>query len=113
MVPVSGRVLPAPAVLPRQERIPDPVIQRAITGIATTSQQARSCPLVNGVHLTDVALTTAGEQVPHGLGRAWIGYIVTRSSSGAAVFDQGAQRDATKYVSLQSASNVVVDLWVF
>jgi hypothetical protein len=113
VVAVTARVPPAAGALVRRERVADPSTQRALDGISLLTQQARQCPLVDGALLRSISLTTAGANVAHSLGRAWTGYIVTRSSSGAAVFDAGAQRDSTRFVSLQSSSNVVVDLWVF
>lgn len=62
-----------------------------------------------------VSIAAGDTQIPHGLGRRWSGYVVTRIRSGtpAVIQDASAQTDATLFVSVTSASAFVADLWVF
>lgn len=69
-------------------------------------------PLLDGALLTGVKLTTAVSQVPHGLGRPPLGYIVTAQNANATVWRPSNSLPST-FLDLQASAAVTVDLWVF
>lgn len=85
----------------------------AMQDAVATSLRSVQTPIVDGVLLRDVALTTTSINVPHGLGRRWNGYIVTRRSAAQDVYDGTGTADATKEINLRAGGSVTVDLWVF
>ena len=74
-------------------------------------------PILDGVLLKSVSLTAGvGLQIPHGLGRKPIGYIVTR---GVGVYPQvydwftiTSDHD-DKFLYVASSATCTADLWVF
>lgn len=106
----------------KSEHFVDPALNRMQASVQTMTQQSRTCPLVQGVALTSfpkgttgVALTTSPTNVPHGLGRAFVGYLVTAMYGGTpfGVCLAGQQTDPTKYVTLVASNPGNVNLWVF
>ncbi len=101
---------------PRTEQFQTPAQNRSQKGMETATAAARNCPIVNGVAINNVSLGIGLTNVPHGLGRAFIGYIVTKlTCSGAAIIVYSTTpADPTKYVSLvTSGLACTVNLWVF
>lgn len=71
-------------------------------------------PIIDGVQLNDIELTTTAVRVPHRLGRKVRGYVVVRSNAGVTVFDDNdGKLDLDKFLYLQSSAPVTVNLWVF
>lgn len=70
-------------------------------------------PLIDGVLLTGVSLTSTASYVPHTLGRVWKGFIVTNKSVlGADVIGTHDRLD-NQFALLTASSAVTVDLWLF
>lgn len=66
------------------------------------------------VLVQDVVLTTADADVPHGLGQLVRGYIITKRSADATVFDGAvAATDPQKFISLTASATVTVDILFF
>lgn len=70
-------------------------------------------PIVDGVYLRDVAVSTSAVNVPHGLGRRWNGYIVTRRSASVGVYDGSGTSEPMREINLVATGSATVDLWVF
>lgn len=67
-------------------------------------------PLLNGVLLTNVSLSSTATNVEHKLGRPHLGWIIVRKDANADIWES----DTTKsFVKLTADANVTVDLWVF
>lgn len=74
----------------------------------------QNCPLLDGVLLTNVELTTGLNSVPHKLGRELIGWIVVRPRADARLWDsQDDNIFKTKTLALNASADTTVDLWVF
>lgn len=70
-------------------------------------------PLLDYVWKRDVALASGANQIGHGLGRPWRGYIVTRRNAAVTVHDPDEQPMRDRLVTLQSSGAAVVDLFMF
>jgi len=83
--------------------------------VEQTFKQILTNPLINGVLLRDVQLTTGSTNlVQHKLGRKALGYIVTKRSANATVFDADSKTVVEQnFLKLSTSANVTVDLWVF
>lgn len=73
--------------------------------------------LLGGEHLTDISLTGVGNtiEVPHNLGRAYTGWIVTKTdAAGAHPLDYSATAgvDTAAKVALRGATQTL-DIWIF
>lgn len=99
----------------RQEQFSDPQIGRLQLAVQTATQQARTCPLVDGVLIQGVQLPGGGvvTVVPHRLGRAWRGYLITSLAPSSIITTAPAQQDTTKYLSVAATVTATVDLWIF
>ncbi len=107
---------PLRKMFPRIEGPFGPPIERALVAFQEAVDVAlRSVqrPIVDGVLLQDVALTTTSTTVNHGLGRPWNGYVVTRSNGNVVVYDGTGVVDSAESISLLASASCVVDLWVF
>jgi hypothetical protein len=67
--------------------------------------------LSGAVRLADVALTTSAQDIRHGLGRAWVGAIVTKSDGRALAVT--STRNDEVFIGLALDSAATVDVVVF
>lgn len=72
-----------------------------------------SVPLLQGVLVTTVSLTTGTTRVAHNLGRVARGFFIVDATA-----DVRAWRDATapaslSFISLKASASATVSLWVF
>ncbi len=88
---------------------------RAQDDAAQAHRALASKPILDGVLLEDVVVTTAvTNHVPHQLGRPLIGWIVVRQRSTGMVWDtQDVNDNPAATLFLNSSATVTVDLWVF
>ena len=91
----------------------DPVLEEIQDRIAPNMRVVESNPLNKGVLLRDK--TVNGEtDILHGLGRAPLGWFITRQKSYTLIKDdQDSNKRPEKTLRLVSASSVTIDLWVF
>lgn len=69
-------------------------------------------PLLNGVLLTGVELSSTATQVPHTLGREPQGWIIVNKTANANVW-QSSTDLSKSFLTLTASGAVKVDLWVF
>lgn len=69
----------------------------------------QSSPFVGGVLLTDVALVTGSNAVPHTLGRTPIMWVITDRNGTATIYRTAWN---TSTISLTVSANLTVSLWV-
>lgn len=69
-------------------------------------------PLLGGLYLKNVELTSAAKPINHGLGKPWTGYIVTRRNNLVNIMDTRSIYD-DKTITLTADTTVIVDLWIF
>lgn len=93
-----------------------------VVGRGTESASATSVlfkdPAGTDVSTRDVALSTGFKNlIPHGLGRALTGRLVTRQDADARVWDddvdEGDVADPQRYLALRCSADVTVRLWVW
>ena len=98
-------------------RPPDqPELIRAQDNISAAMARVVACPLLDGVLLEDVTITTS-LNVTHGLGRAWRGFIITKINANATI-RAATDPSPAAFLALTASlgtgvANVTVDLWVF
>jgi hypothetical protein len=71
------------------------------------------CPLIDGIHLKGVVLSNGTTNVDHLLGRAPLGWIITRQNAAAQIYEPSNASNKTKLLQLTSDAVVTIDLWVF
>tara|TARA_R100000963_G_C4565496_1_gene52523 strand:+ start:161 stop:466 length:306 start_codon:yes stop_codon:yes gene_type:complete len=91
----------------------DPVLEEIQDRLAPNMRAIESNPLNKGVLLKNK--TVDGEtDILHGLGRAPLGWFITRQKSYTLIKDaQDSNKTPKKTLTLVSASSVTIDLWVF
>lgn len=73
-----------------------------------------SNPIVNGILLKNVSLTTGVNRIPHKLNRNLIGWIITRNRGPQYIYDQqDSEQMPAQFLKLYVGSNVKIDLYVF
>jgi hypothetical protein len=70
--------------------------------------------LLDGVFLNDVVLSTTTNQIAHGLGRKYQGFIITNLNAGVMIWrDATVDTNQEKFLPLKASAAVTVSLWVF
>lgn len=84
------------------------------TNWASLINPVLSAPILQGLMLKNVALTTGDTSINHLLGRTLQGWVITRKRAAASIYDkQDSNGMADKTLVLTSDADVTVDLWVF
>lgn len=66
--------------------------------------------MLSGVQLTDVAVTTAGVQLEHGLGRQPLGWFITDLDTGVHVWRTAWDKFT---LTLDASGSATINLWVY
>lgn len=69
-------------------------------------------PLLDFRIIRDVDLSSTAVDVPHTLGRPWVGWFVVGRTNGVVPYE-GTQTDESRYLTLVAASSTTVDIYVF
>lgn len=93
--------------------IDDQNLNRMQGNIIQGLNQLRSIPLLDGLFYRNVSLQIGSNAVQHGLGRPFIGYIITRMTAGVTIYNNQGTADSSLYVVLEASGAVTIDLWVF
>lgn len=104
----------------RSEQVPD-IPDSALASFLRRFQDAvgdaitllTEVPLLDFTWKRDVVLAAGANQVPHGLGRAWRGYIVTRQNAAITVYAPDDQALRERILTLTASGSGVVDLFMF
>ena len=70
------------------------------------------CPIIDGTLLTGVQLSGAQTAVEHKLNREFLGYIITKQSANAVIW-QSSLDLPKRFINLTASAPVTVDIWVF
>jgi len=90
----------------------DKVLDRVQNNIEIFSDSVIKNPLLDGMLLEDIALTTTETQVNHKLGRVPNGWIIVKKNAAQDVYESGTTL-TDRFLSLTAAGTVTVSLWVF
>lgn len=67
-------------------------------------------PLLDGVPFTDVAITTDGIQIEHGLGRTPLGFIVTDNNADVRIWRTASDSFT---LTLDASGTATISVWVY
>lgn len=81
---------------------------------ATAIEPVLNNPVIQGLILPNIALTTGSNSVNHRLARKLVGWYIVRQRGPASIYDtQDANQMPQLTLSLTSSADVVVDIAVF
>ena len=85
------------------------------TNMEIWTQQITNVPIIDGVLLRDIELTTGSvNKIEHKLGRKLIGWMIAGQNANAVVWDsQSNNTTPNSTVDLNCSANVTINLWVF
>lgn len=86
---------------------------RIVDAIDDYSRQLTQNALLGGQFLKQVRITASAQNIVHGLGRQWQGWIITRRNGTASVYENTTQADGTKFITLIGSGTVTVDIYIF
>lgn len=86
-------------------------VNRFQDGLASTINALEAAPMFGGRLMTSVSIGIAATEVFHRLGRAPLGWLVTRKSATCDVWESGVATNDLLYLVASAA--VTVDLLVF
>jgi hypothetical protein len=69
-------------------------------------------PILQGRLIEDVSLSTAETLVPHKLGSAYRGWVITNINADATVH-VSSETLSERYLALTASASCIVSLWVF
>lgn len=85
----------------------------------TQAENARVLDTINaageiggGRLVKDVDVSTTAVEVAHGLGRKWVGCIVTKADTPVSIASSSSSNDGV-YVLVEASAAAIVDLWIF
>lgn len=96
-------------------RAKNPEVSDLQDACAVVFRDIVSKEVLDGRLIENIAITTGTEKtINHGLGRAIRGWIVTRTSAGATVWDSQSNNTTPRATLVLNASaNVTISIWVF
>ena len=86
--------------------------QALATATGDFARQLENNPLLDGRILSQVTIATTATNVPHLLGRDWIGWFVVSKTSTASIYE-GTQANTSQYLTLIASTAAIVDIYVF
>lgn len=69
--------------------------------------------ILDGVLLKDVATSIGSFTVSHELGRAPVGFLITKSNAPMCIYNDTVGNTPSKLLYLKANAQATVDLWVF
>lgn len=69
-------------------------------------------PFLDGKLIQQIKVSTVKVDIPHSLGRRFVGWAQTRKTS-VNVYEAATQTDPTKYLTLQASAGDIVDIYIF
>lgn len=89
-----------------------PELQAVVNSVAEFVRPLEQNPLLDFRIIKDVALSSTALDVPHTLGRPWVGWFVISRTNGVVPYES-TQTDTSKFLTLAAASSTTVDIYVF
>jgi hypothetical protein len=82
--------------------------------IESALTQLQTAPMLDGILLEALELTSGDNTITHKLGRKVRGYIVTRKSAAVDLYDKiSTDTNLSKDFTLNSSGVATISLWVF
>lgn len=71
--------------------------------------------LIDGILTSSQNVTTSFQNLPHGLGRAPVGWLVIAPNASATIWEDAASSnpDVTKFLRVKASAAVTCKFWVF
>lgn len=92
----------------------DPQSQALQDNVAAALQPVLNVPFLDGVLIQSVSVnTTSPTLVPHGLGRAWVGWFVVDQTQGVMIWRPTSVTVPTSILPLMGNATTTINLWVF
>jgi hypothetical protein len=93
----------------------DQVSQRAQDQVVQLANKLDKQPLLGGVLLEDIVFVqNVARRVGHGLGRRYLGYIITKQDqTGNLINSPSSESDPKIELGLVSSTSMTCSLWVF
>lgn len=89
-----------------------PELQAIINAIADFVRPLELNPTLDGRIIEGVTIGSTKVDIPHKLGRKWVGWYVVSRTNGVVPYESTQTNDAL-YLSLVAASSTTVDIYVF
>ena len=92
----------------------DEATNRLQKNIHTALRPLLQLPFADGVHKTDQAIGTGDTIVDHGLGRRYVGYIITKQNADTSIFvSTTANSFEDRQIILKAGASVTADIFFF
>lgn len=89
-----------------------PELDKVQNNIQIFSDSVVEIPLLDGILIKDVVLTTSETLVDHKLGREPQGWLIVKKNAAQDIYESGSTLKQ-RFLSLTAAGTVTVTLWVF
>mgnify|MGYP003628131298 CR=1 FL=1 len=73
----------------------------------------RSIPFLDGVHKTGIDLVSGDNNIGHGLGRNYIGMIITNIDAARTLYINATNTSKAEIIIVNSSGISTADLWIF
>lgn len=89
-----------------------PELQAVINAVADFVRPLEQNPLIDGRLIEGVVVGTSTTDIPHKLGRPWVGWVVTSRTSSVVPYET-TQTNTSAFLTLVASSQTTVDIYVF
>lgn len=87
-------------------------VDRVQTNVATFANTLLNTPILDGVLLKDVVLSTTETNISHTLGRKYQGWIIVNKNAQQDIWESSSNL-TQRFIALTAAGSVTVSIWVF
>ena len=90
-----------------------PEVSALSIAIDDYTRQLTSNPLLDQVVIRQIQVSTTKVDIPHSLGRRWLGWVLTRNNAAIIVYEAPVQAAPEKYISLVATGSGAIDISLF
>jgi len=95
--------------------VKDPELYRVQDVISEVLFPITNSQIIDGILTGSLDITTSFQNLPHGLGRAPVGWLVIAPNASATIWEDAASSnpDVTKFLRVKASAAVTCKFWVF
>lgn len=95
-------------------RSDDEALMSVQDSVRDSINQLVKVPILDGVLLEDLVVSTTITPFPHRLNRAYRGFFITKSNADVRIWDASTSlTDRTKFIDLDASGSATISIWIF
>lgn len=91
----------------------DPDINQVDNRVLEYTSQLTTNPMLVGQLITGIDVSTTAVNVPHSLGKPFVGWLVIRKVGNLNIYEASVQSQTSLFIKLVSTATGTIDIWIF